>query len=207
MTTAVAPSGATSVPTTHPGAPRMLHHVTYVTYDSEATADFYTRIMGMPLVSTVMDDHLPSTGDRTPYFHTFFQLADGSTIAFFESPGLPAKPPYPSAAFDNFNHLALEVPTKDDVNSWKRWLDHNGVDVRLVDHGIIYSLYFHDPNDVRLEITTNVALSWKENGAEAAASLREWVDAKRAGGDVDGRLRALIARNGHQAQLRTPKNS
>ena len=66
----------------HPGAPQMLHHVTYVTYDSKATADFYTRVMGMPLVCTVMDDHLPSTGNRTPYFHTFFRLGDGSTIAF-----------------------------------------------------------------------------------------------------------------------------
>lgn len=206
MTTAATQPDAASEPRAHPGMPRMLHHVTYVTYDSAATTDFYTRIMGMPLVATVMDDHLPSTGDRTPYFHTFFQMGDGATIAFFESPGLPDLPPYPSSAFDNFNHLALEVPSKDDVNAWNRWLNINGVDVRLVDHGIIYSIYFHDPNGVRLEITTNVTHAWKENGVEAAAALQEWVDAKSAGGDVDGRLRALIARNAHQSGLRESGN-
>jgi catechol 2,3-dioxygenase-like lactoylglutathione lyase family enzyme len=53
-----------------------------------ATADFYTRIMGMELASTCFDDKIPSTGDAFPYFHIFFKMQDGSTIAFFRvSPG------------------------------------------------------------------------------------------------------------------------
>ena len=69
--------------------PRMLNHVAYVTHDAQATVDFYTGVLGMELVSTVIDDSIPSTGDPFPYFHLFFRMADGSTIAFFESPGLP----------------------------------------------------------------------------------------------------------------------
>ena len=182
----------------HPGAPQMLHHVTYVTYDSKATADFYTRVMGMPLVCTVMDDHLPSTGNRTPYFHTFFRLGDGSTIAFFESPGLPAPPPPPHPAFDNFNHLALAVPGKHDVDAWKHWLEENEIEVLLVDHKIIYSIYFHDPNGVRLEITTTVVPSWDEDEAGAADSLDKWVSVKHdtdgSSAEIDHALRALSRR-------------
>ena len=28
-------------------APQMIHHTAYVTYDAEATVDFYTRVMGL----------------------------------------------------------------------------------------------------------------------------------------------------------------
>jgi catechol 2,3-dioxygenase-like lactoylglutathione lyase family enzyme len=188
----------------------MLHHVTYITYDSEATTDFYTRIMGMPLVCTVMDDHLPSTGNRTPYFHTFFRMGDGSTIAFFESPGLAASPPMPDPAFDNFNHLALEVPTKEDVDAWRRWLNDHNIEVELVDHHIIYSIYFHDPNGVRLEITTTIVPTWNQDEKGAEAALDEWVKtrarARESGEDVDTNLRALITKNAHQAQLRRMRN-
>jgi len=189
-----------------PVIPQMLHHVAYITYDSEATADFYTRVMGMPMVNAVMDDHLPSTGDRTPYFHTFFRMGDGSTIAFFESPGLPSTPDVPTPAFKNFNHIALEVPTRADVDRWREWLEANGVDVQTVDHHIIYSIYFHDPNDVRLEVTATIVESWNDQPEVAARALDEWADAKasarRAGDDVDERLRQVIARHAHQAGIR-----
>src|ERR1700685_3305026 len=71
--------------------PNMLNHVACVTHDAEATVRFYTQIMGVEFVSTVIDDRIPSTGDAFPYFHIFFRMGDGSTIAFFESPGLPAR--------------------------------------------------------------------------------------------------------------------
>src|SRR3546814_4903218 len=51
--------------------PLMLNHAAWVTHDVEATADFYTRVMGMELVSTVLDDSVPSTGDDFAYFHVF----------------------------------------------------------------------------------------------------------------------------------------
>lgn len=190
----------------HPGVPRMLHHVTYVTYDSVKTVEFYTKVMGMPLVSAVMDDHLPSSGNETPYFHIFFRMGDGSTIAFFESPGLPAAPEYPDPAFDNFNHLALQVDSKADVDAWKGWLEHHDIAVQLVDHGIIYSIYFHDPNGVRLEITTTVVPTWNQEEKTAAEHLASWAHVKEQAlegdGDVDQTLRALIRRNAHQAQVR-----
>src|SRR5258705_6355733 len=105
--------------------PRMLNHAAYVTHDVAATADFYMRILGMELASTVFDDRIPSTGDPFPYFHIFFRMADGSTIAFFESPGLPPEAPPSHAAYEIFNHLALEVESGERLSQWKDWLVDN----------------------------------------------------------------------------------
>jgi catechol 2,3-dioxygenase-like lactoylglutathione lyase family enzyme len=186
-----------------PGMPGMLSHVAYMTSDTAATADFYTRILGMELVNAVLDDSIPSTGEPIPYFHSFFRLADGSTIAFFEAPELPPLAPLPHAAYDTFQHLALQVATTDDVDRWHAWLGAHGVEVLgPVDHKIIYSIYFHDPNGVRLEITTPTSATWNDNGEAARASLDEWntVKARAAasGDDMATVLHALAAERSHQ---------
>jgi catechol 2,3-dioxygenase-like lactoylglutathione lyase family enzyme len=128
-----------------PRAPAMLSHVAYITRDSAATADFYSRIMGMELVNAVLDDAIPSTGEPIPYFHSFFRMLDGSTIAFFEAPELPplSGPPHP--AYNTFQHIALQVGSTELVDEWHRWLVANSIDVLgPIDHRIIYSIYFHD---------------------------------------------------------------
>lgn len=160
--------------------PKMLNHVAYVTHDAAATADFYTRILGMELVSTVLDDSIPSTGDPFPYFHLFFRLGDGSTVAFFESPGLPpaAEPTHP--AYEIFDHLALQVETREEVHRWRDWLVENGIEViGPTDHkGLILSIYFHDPNGYRLELTTPLDQNWNDHVDRARHDLHRWVSVK-----------------------------
>ena len=177
--------------------PKMLNHVAYVTHDSAATADFYTRLLGMELVSTVLADRLPSTGDPFPYFHLFFRLGDGSTIAFFESPGLPAPAEPSHPAYDIFNHIAFEVASPAVVEEWRDWLVQNGVEViGPIDHGIIYSIYFRDPNGVRLELTTPLASDWNQRTEQSYRDLALWEGAKeqarRQGKDVQAALLELI---------------
>ncbi len=138
----------------------------------------------MELVNAVLDDSIPSTGEPVPYFHSFFRMADGSTIAFFEAPELPPLEPPPHPAYDTFQHLALQVDSVEDVDRWHAWLGANGVEVLgPVDHKIIYSVYFHDPNGVRLEITTPTSDTWNDNGEAARGSLDDWepVKAQRPG--------------------------
>src|SRR3546814_10761332 len=65
--------------------------------------------MGMELVSTVLDDSVPSTGDDFAYFHVFFKMRDGSTIAFFEAPGLPPRSEVTHPAYEVFDHIALQA--------------------------------------------------------------------------------------------------
>ena len=191
--------------------PQRLHHLAYVTRDTEATADFYTRMLGLPLVNAVLDDHVPSTKEPLPYFHSFFRLGTGETIAFFESPGVPPPAPKPHAAYHTFEHLALEVPTRGDVDAWRDWLLANGLDVITNDHGIIYSIYFRDPvNDIRLEITTTIAADWNAREKSAQAALDEWAktkrDARAAGKDVAAALRALAAARSHSTEVHGSKS-
>ena len=58
-----------------------------------------------------------------------FDGVDGSTIAFFEAPGLPKRPKPAHPAYVIFDHLAFEVESPDDVRAWKDWLVANGIDV------------------------------------------------------------------------------
>jgi catechol 2,3-dioxygenase-like lactoylglutathione lyase family enzyme len=185
------------------GSPTMLSHVAYITHDTAATVRFYRELLGMDLVNAVLDDSIPSTGDPVPYFHSFFRMADGSTVAFFEAPELPPQAPAPHPAYDVFQHLALQVDSKEAVDQWYEWLVENGVDVLgPVDHKIIYSIYFHDPNGLRLEITTPLDSHWNDMGDAALASLEEWegvkAEARRSGRDMVTMLKELTQERSHQ---------
>ncbi len=178
--------------------PRMLNHAAWVTHDVAATADFYTNVLGMELASTILDDQVPSTGDAFPYFHIFFRMGDGSTLAFFECANLPLPAKSSHPAYDVFNHLAMEVEGPEELARWRDWLDANGVDViGPVDHkGIIESIYFHDPNGIRLELTTPLDPTWNRKAEQGYRDLKLWVDAKekaaREGTDPGEALVALI---------------
>lgn len=161
------------------GPPQRHHHLAYVTYDAQKTADFYTRIMRMPLIAAVMDDKIPSTGEDCTYLHLFFSLGDGSALAFFEAPGTPELPLFPDHPVHKaFNHVALQVDTAAEIDSWYNWLTQNDVSVTRTDHGIIESLYFNDPNGVRLEITRNVDEDWTNKIQNGEAALKRWCETK-----------------------------
>ncbi len=178
--------------------PRMLNHLAYVTHDVAATADFYTRILGMELASTIFDDQVPSTGEAFPYFHIFFRMADGSTIAFFECTDLPPPAKATHPAYDTFNHVALQAGSSAELRRWRDWLAENGVEVLgPVDHkGMIESIYFHDPNGIRLELTVPLDREWNRHTEQGYADLELWVDtkerAKREGRDPAKALLEMI---------------
>lgn len=179
----------TSAPTAHPcsaARPKGLHHVGYVTADAAKTTDFYTRVLGMRFIGTVINEKVPSTGDDYPYIHLFFEMGDGSTIAFFESLGLPPPAAASHAAYTVFNHLALDVETPQAVDVWAQHLRDQGVEfIGPIDHGVIYSLYFQDPNGVRVELTCTTG--WGLSPEQAVDHLQRWEAAKaksRAQGDM-----------------------
>jgi catechol 2,3-dioxygenase-like lactoylglutathione lyase family enzyme len=168
-------------------APARLHHLAFMTFDTAATAKFYSEVLGMPLVNAVVDHEVPSTKAPYPYFHSFFRMATGETLAFFECPGIPKPGPKPHPAYDDFEHVAMQVPTRADVEEWRRWLESQGLEVIDADHGIIYSVYFRDPvNNIRLEITATLKADWNRQEASAASALEEWEAAKRQAA-IDGR--------------------
>ncbi|MBD8561839.1 VOC family protein [Pseudomonas fluorescens] len=172
----------------------MLNHAAFVAYDAAITVDFYTRVLGMELVHTVYDDQIPSTGDPFPYFHLFFRLGDGSTMAFFVAPGIPDAAPASHPAYGLFNHFAFHVDSPKELLEWKARLEGHGLEVLgPVDHkGEFLSIYFHDPNGVRLELAWPQTEDWNDQSEKAYKDLDRWcgvVDAARKEGrDVNQAL-------------------
>ena len=79
-------------------------------------------------------------------------------------------------------HLALEVGGVEAVMAAKARLERAGVEVRgVVDHGFIHSIYFFDPNGLRLELTTRTEEAGFLAAAarEARAKLDEWQQQKK----------------------------
>jgi catechol-2,3-dioxygenase len=97
----------------------------------------------------------------------------------------------------------MSVDTVAEVDAWQEWLLKNDVDVLgPVNHGIIYSIYFHDPDGNRLEITTALDPKWNDDAEAAQASLAEWEavksEAKASGRDMATVLAELTRERSHR---------
>jgi len=166
------------------GAIRKLYHFAYPCRDAEETRQFYEDLLGLPLVHCMQVEAVPSSGDKGPYAHIFFEMGDGSYIAFFDLGKGEAPLPSPNTP-SWVQHLALEVDTIEEVEAYRGKLESAGVEVRgLVDHEFIRSIYFFDPNGLRLEITTRTEEPGflKKAADEAHGLLADWQAFKREGG-------------------------
>jgi catechol 2,3-dioxygenase-like lactoylglutathione lyase family enzyme len=155
-----------------------LHHNAYRCRDSEETRRFYEGFLGLTLAGTLEIDETKS-GRKTATLHTFYELGDGSYLAFFEAPDMPFEF---KAQHDYDLHIALEVdpPTLNEMFSRGK---ASGIETRGVsDHGFIHSIYFRDPNGYVIELTAKMpghdsAMDPTRNGARE--KLDRWTAAKR----------------------------
>jgi catechol 2,3-dioxygenase-like lactoylglutathione lyase family enzyme len=127
---------------------RGVHHLALVTADMDATVRFWHGVLGARLVTTI----------GTPAFrHYFFEVAPGNAVAFFEytdveidSFAKPAGVPFPQAS--QFDHLSLALADEEALHRLQSRLKANDCEVTdVVDHGIMRSIYFTDPNGIALE--------------------------------------------------------
>lgn len=157
-----------------------LHHFAWRCRDAEETRHFYEDLLGLPLVHVIKADNVPSTGEYCPYVHIFFQMSDKSFIAFFDLGDNVAALPSPNTPAW-VNHLALEVENEDKLQTAKDRLEAAGVEILgITDHEIIRSIYFFDPNGLRLELTTRIASDEEMAEAEkdAHSALATWTQEK-----------------------------
>jgi catechol 2,3-dioxygenase-like lactoylglutathione lyase family enzyme len=158
-----------------------LNHFAYRCRDAEETRHFYEDLLGLPLVHVIQSDHVPSTGEYCPYGHLFFRMADGSLLAFFDLGDGEAPLPSPNTP-SWVHHLALQVPDEAHLLAAKRRLEEAGVEVLgITDHTIVRSIYFFDPNGLRVELTTwAVDPQYMDREAALARSrLDAWMQRKR----------------------------
>jgi catechol 2,3-dioxygenase-like lactoylglutathione lyase family enzyme len=152
-----------------------LHHFAWRCRDAEETRAFYEDLLHLKFAH-LQADHVPSTGEYCPYVHIFFEMGDGSYIAFFDlGDGNIADPSVNTPAW--VNHLALEVESESALMAARHRLEEAGVEViGVTDHAIIKSIYFFDPNGIRLELTTRIAdqAELDRGIPDARADLARW---------------------------------
>ena len=112
--------------------------------------------------------------------HVFFEMKDGSYIAFFDLGDNQKAVPSPNTPAW-VNHLALRMDTIEEVHEAKKRLEAAGIDViGVTDHGFVHSIYFFDPNGIRLELTAETLTD--EEAAEFKSSahheLAAWTKEK-----------------------------
>lgn len=131
---------------------KKLHHAAYRCRSSAETRAFYEGFLGLPLVEA-FEIKATKTGRTTEVLHSFYELDDGSCIAFFEAPGDPFdfKPQH-----DFDLHIAFEVEHAQLEPMLARG-KAAGLECRgISDHGFIHSIYFRDPNGYVIELTANI---------------------------------------------------
>ena len=146
-----------------------VNHLALVCKDMARTVDFYSNVLGMPLIKTI---ELPNGMGQ----HFFFDLGNGDSLAFFWFPNAPdaqpgvssaakGMPPGPSA-HGSMNHVAINVPA-DKIDEYYEKLTAKGIKAsRVISHDdspmqasleitpttFVRSIYFFDPDGIALEL-------------------------------------------------------
>jgi catechol 2,3-dioxygenase-like lactoylglutathione lyase family enzyme len=129
---------------------RGVNHLALVTNDMDATVRFYDGVLGMRLVAHLGNEH---------FRHYFFECGAENTIAFFEYKGAPveqfaAAAGVPDPRKIQFDHLSFNLPDEHALEAMQARLKEHGCEVTdVIDHHIMRSIYFTDPNGIALEAT------------------------------------------------------
>ncbi len=130
---------------------RGINHMALVCSDMKQTVDFYSGVLGMPLVKTI---EMPNGGQ-----HFFFEISERSAIAFFWYPDPPPAAPgivnagwngldertgqqkrvagTGMSAVGSMHHVAFDIPLKKQ-EEYKDKLRAAGVPVTEVNHHILF---------------------------------------------------------------------
>jgi catechol 2,3-dioxygenase-like lactoylglutathione lyase family enzyme len=152
---------------------RGVNHLALVCKDMQATVDFYSGVLGMPLTKTL---DLPNGMGQ----HFFFDIGNGDSLAFFWFPGAPKAVPGVSSpdpewqfapgaelttAQGSMNHVAFDVEPEL-MEEYREKLIEAGVRVtpiinhdnspsqvsmKWTDETFVRSMYFSDPDGILLE--------------------------------------------------------
>ena len=179
---------------------KKLHHAAFRCRDAAETTAFYTEVLGLKFAHAMGEDHVPSTGKYSPHVHIFFEMEDGSNIAFFECPQDPGNMK-DLASPDWIQHFAFEVENVQALNDAKSRLEAHGLTVvGPTNHDdIMLSIYFFDPSGHRLELTVRTCDPARAANFEIEApkvlhiwnQTHDWSQRDKAFGSMTGYARQI----------------
>lgn len=180
---------------------RGIHHLVFNTDDMKKTIDFYSGVLGMQLAHGFQvapgGSKTAATRGNPPYEcirHYFFDMGNDSVLAFFELP--KDAPKGDRNSLGSMQHVSFVVETDAQYQELMDRLRANGVDfygpIKMTS-GPGYSIYFYDPNNVRLEascieigspsVIKNVTMTKSEMRKELTTLHNDpaWLDKVTAG--------------------------
>ena len=174
---------------THKAPPisRGIHHLALNTDDMKMTIDFYTRVLGMPLVHALkVPPGLgvgPANRGNPPFEnlrHYFFDAGGDTMVAFFEMPR-GAKEAGDRDALAAMQHCSFTATEQRFMQLVDRLKEAGVPMIGPIPVGAdTFSVYFFDPNGIRLEFScqrgdgddVRVVERWTQTQDEALAELR-----------------------------------
>jgi catechol 2,3-dioxygenase-like lactoylglutathione lyase family enzyme len=131
-----------------------MHHHAFVVDDQERTRHFYEDILGLPLRATWIENTV-FKGEHMVFSHTFYGLADGSALAFFNFADKKIQARMNTGPQKNVcYHIALAVDAETQQAIQER-CKAAGVETMLLEHGYCTSLYVTDPDGLQVEFTVD----------------------------------------------------
>jgi glyoxylase I family protein len=163
--------------------PIRLHHSAYVCANQERTRHFYEDVLGFPLLAAWVEEaDLPDfPGGKRSFSHTFFGIADGGALAFFNFPDPEVADFYKAKQQSMFVHIALAVDEDAYQELKKRLIDSEAFAMEY-EHGYCKSVYGHDPDGLLIEFTVDPPDVDKINDYQrktAHETLRRWAQGDR----------------------------
>ena len=160
-----------------------VHHAAFVMWEPENTVRFYRDILGFPIIHCITAKGWGQEG-HADFVHIFFDAGGGNVIAFFHYFGEKARDQRSKDYVDNGRHTALRAPSRAALEAWRDKLQAAGVNCSpIVEHEVIASLYFSDPNGYPLEITTNLREFDARDRRDAELTVEAFLAAVKAGED------------------------
>jgi catechol 2,3-dioxygenase-like lactoylglutathione lyase family enzyme len=169
-----------------PTTPRTdgIHHIAFSTTDMKRQLEFFSDVLGMPLVAIFPMHGVPGG------VHAFLESSADCLISFVQLPSMAdieiefgrthaGNGALPSAP-GTLQHLALRVEDDDALLALRDRIRSRGVNVLgPIDHGMCRSMYFAGPEGLTLEVATS----------DERIDPRHWIDPEAAaavGIDADG---------------------
>lgn len=167
------------------GLPR-LHHAARIVKDQEANRKFVEDGLGIPLVATWCENvpHPERPGATLELCHTFYELDDGSALAFFQfgsDEDYEAYAPRLGSMTGMFDHIALKVDEAG-FHEMTRRAQQAGLHHFDHDHGYCRSLYIPCDQGYMMEFAWDAATveeinAWQANSAHG--DLKRWLAGDR----------------------------
>lgn len=158
-----------------------IDHNAFVMWDPAATIRLYRDVLGFPIVHAITAKGWGQAG-HADFAHIFFAVGNDTCMAFFYYFGVPPRDQRSRDYVGNGRHTAFRAASRDDLRRWRERLKAAGVNVSPpIEHELIESIYFTDPNGYPLEITCKLRDMTARDADDAALTVAALVESVEQG--------------------------